>query len=235
MRTVLAALLVTPLMGCAHQTYVSDGRVTAVSELPAPSGVVDPSLFQSGVPFRIGPLDRLTYEVFGVQDFKGEVQVDMSGRVALPLTGPITAAGLTPNEFTDRVVQNLRQAGMRHPDVAINVKEVNSQTVTVEGSVTQPGTYPMMPDMTLLRSIASARGLSDYASEKQVMIFRTIDGKHYAAIYNLDAIRQGAYADPQIYSGDIVVVDESRSKRLLHDIGVAAPGILGPLVILLTR
>jgi polysaccharide export outer membrane protein len=227
--------MIGALASCAAPHYASDGSVSRVSDLASVPTSVSVTAFEAPRPFRFGPLDKLSYDVFGLENFKDEVQVDSSGRISIPLAGSIVAAGLTPVEIADRIARGLRAGGVRQPEVSVNATEINSQTVTVEGSVTQPGIYPIQPDMTLQRVIASARGVSEFASTKDVMIFRQIDGQRYAALYNLEAIRQGAYGDPRIYSEDIVVVSASRSKRLFRDLALAAPGILTPLVVLTTR
>jgi polysaccharide export outer membrane protein len=45
-----------------------------------------------------------------------------------------------------------------------------------------------------------------------VAVFRTVGGQRQAAAFDLTAIRRGQAPDPQIYAGDIVVVDGSSIK-----------------------
>jgi polysaccharide export outer membrane protein len=231
----VSALVFAGLSACAAPKYANDGSVARVNDLASVGEPTSVGTFEAARPFRFGPLDKMTYTVFGLEDFKGEIQIDSGGRISIPLAGSIVAAGLTPVEVGDRIASGLRTGGVRNPVVSVNATEINSQTVTVEGSVTQPGIYPIQPDMTLQRAIASARGLTEFGSTRNVVIFREVDGRRYAALYNLQAIRQGAYGDPRIYANDIVAVDESRSKRLFRDAVQAAPGILAPLVVLATR
>ncbi len=235
MRFILLTSIAFALAGCATRQYASDNSVTqleSLSTVPVANGA---ELFEAAIPYRIGPLDKLRYSVLGIEDMTGEVQVDTGGRISMPLVGSLLVLGRTPQEVEAQAVAALRRNYVRQPVVTINMLEINSQTVTVDGSVREPGVYPLQADMTLLRAIASAKGLSEFGREQNVMVFRAIDGKRYAALYNLEAIRQGAYRDPQLYSGDIVVVDESRSKRVFRDLLTAAPGVLSPLVLLFTR
>ena len=235
MRLISAAAIVMTLAGCASRQYGSDNSVTRVESLsgvPVPNGA---AVFETVVPYRFGPLDKLRYSVLGIEGMTGEVQVDTGGRISMPLIGSLLVLGRTPQEVEADATAALRRNYVRQPVVTINVLEINSQTVTVDGSVREPGIYPLQADMTLLRAIASAKGLTDFGREQNVMVLRAVEGKRYAALYNLEAIRQGAYRDPQLYSGDIVVVDESRSKRVFRDVLTAAPAVLSPLVLLLTR
>src|SRR5215472_10880513 len=50
--------------------------------------------------YRIGPLDKLQVSVFQVPELTGEVVVDASGLISLPLVGRVTAAGRTAGELS---------------------------------------------------------------------------------------------------------------------------------------
>ena len=81
-----------------------------------------------------------------------------------------------------------------------------------------------------MRAIATAKGTSEDANEKDVVVFRTVGGQKMAALYNLAAIRRGTYADPEIYPDDIIVVGDSPTSRLIRQLG---PVISTPLVLLI--
>ena len=66
--------------------------------------------------------------------------------------------------------------------------------------------------MTLIQAVALAKGTSEDANPRRVAVFRTIGGQRQAAAFDLTAIRRGQAPDPQIYPGDIVVVDGSSIK-----------------------
>ena len=85
-----------------------------------------------------------------------DFETDGTGQLALPLAGRIDANNKTLAELEAEVVERLRQAHVRNPQVSINVREINSRTVTVDGSVREPGPYPAVSDLTLMRAIARA-------------------------------------------------------------------------------
>ena len=87
--------------------------------------------------------------------------------------------------------------------------------------------------MTLMRAIASAKGFSEYAREDDVVILRTVDGKKMAGLYNVAAIRRGAYDDPSIYANDVIIVGDSPQRRLFRDLVSATPLIAAPLIAIL--
>ena len=216
----------------ARADSTGSAPISRIGSLPEPTPA---DLVGVSRPYRIGPLDKLEYTVYGIQDLSGEVQADVSGNISVPLVGVIMAAGKTPGELAAEIATGLRAQYVRNPQVTVNVKEIVSQIVTVDGEVVQPGTYPVLGDMTLMRSVASARGVSENAKLQDVVIFRTIEGQRYAGLYNLKAIRRSTYSDPPVFANDIVVVGDSKARRLFKDLIQVAPALLTPIIILLTR
>ncbi len=223
------------LAGCSGTPRLGDAgtsKVATVTELPAPK---DSDLFAAARPYRIGPFDKLTFSVYGIKELEGEVQADASGRISVPLIGVVEASGRTPAELEQLIADGLRRNFVRNPQVTVNLKDTVSQVITVDGQVKEPGLYPVLGDMTLMRAVATAKGASENARLDDVVVFRTVEGKRYAALYNLKAIRRGVYDDPALFPNDIVVVGESTSRQLFKDILQAAPAILTPIIILLTN
>jgi polysaccharide export outer membrane protein len=56
-----------------------------------------------------------------------------------------------------------------------------------------------------------------------VLVFRTVDNKRMAARFDLRDVRSGKINDPFLQPGDIVMVDESRTRTALRDITSALP------------
>lgn len=213
---------------------VDTGRVGIVPaySLPQPT-LAD---FSRGTrPHIIGPFDRISVEVLGLPELSRQVQADASGRIALPLAGSIEIGGRTPDQVATLVTERLRASYVRNPRVTVGVLETVSQVVTVDGEVRTPGQYPVAGEMTLMRAIARAQGTSENAQTRHVVIFRTVEGRQMAALYDLRAIRLGAYEDPAIYPNDVVVVGESAARRLFPQILQAATLLLTPLVTILNN
>ncbi|WP_235524594.1 polysaccharide biosynthesis/export family protein [Sphingomonas sp. Leaf230] len=235
MRKICPALLVIgALTGCAHQQpLVSTGQLTVIQDSAALPPPERPDLTAADRQSLIGPLDTIQIDVFNVPDLSREVQVDAGGQVAMPLIGTIDARGRTARELSQTIESALRGRYVRNPDVTVNIKSSVSQVVTMDGQVTEPGLYPVTNQMTLLRAIASAKGLSEFAKQEEVVILRTVNGRKMAGLYNIDAIRRGAYADPAIYANDIVVVGDSPARRRFRDIVSLAPLLAAPLIAVL--
>lgn len=182
----------------------------------------------------IGPNDKLVVDVFGIDQLSGkELVVDSGGMVSFPLVGSFSVNGLTPGEAEQELEKRLRIAHVRNPVVSINLKEVASRVVTVEGEVRMPGQYPVIGRLTLLGAIAKAQGTTEMSKLNDVVVFRTVGGQKYAALYDLKAIRHGVYDDPEIFPNDIIMVGESRGRRIFKDVLSILPALTSPLVVLL--
>jgi polysaccharide biosynthesis/export protein len=205
------------------------GAIQAVAELPPPERM---DLLADSRPYLIGPFDRLTINVFGIDDLSNiETQVDASGRMSFPLAGTVDAAGKTPGELETELGNRLRGRFIRDPQVTVNLKETVSQVVTVDGEVAAPGLYPVIGKMTLMRAIAVAKGSKEFARLDDVVVFRTVNGQKMGAVYNLKSIRQGIYADPEVFANDVVVVGNSAARRAVKDAITALPSLLGTLIL----
>ena len=222
------------LVGCSGRPAPLGGPKVQVvqGELPPPNAS---DLFTQNRPYLIGPFDKLTIDVFGIGELsQKEVQADASGRISFPLAGIVEAAGKTPSQVEAVIEDRLRAAFVRDPQVTINLKETVSQVVTVDGEVREPGLYPVVGKMTLVRAVATAKGTSEFAKLEDVVVFRTVNGQRMAALYNLGAIRRGYYEDPEVFANDVVIVGDSPSRRIFKDV-VSLSGLLGYVVVSLIR
>lgn len=229
-RCALASALL--LAGCAGGPRVvstPELDVVRMEQMPVPTRgdlvAADRSSF-------IGPLDTIGVDVFNVAELSREFRVDSSGRINMPLVGELDVRGKTSNEVAREVETSLARY-IRNPQVTVNVRNSVSQVVTVDGSVNEPGLYPVTNQTTLVRAVASAKGLAEFGSTRDVVILRTVNNRRIAGLYNLDAIRRGAYPDPAIFANDLVVVGDSKERRLFRDFLSLAPLLSAPLIVAL--
>lgn len=238
MRNIFIALmLAAALAGCAGRRppLESTQRLTVVkdsNELPPPDRN---DLTAADRPALIGPLDTIQVDVFNVPELSREMQVDASGRIAMPLAGTIDARGRTAEELARAIEAALRGRYVRNPEVTVNIKSSVSQVVTIDGQVIEPGLYPVTNQMTLMRAVASAKGLSEFARQDDVVILRTVNNQKMAGLYNIDAIRRGAYDDPVVYANDVIVVGDSPQRRLFRDFVSLSPLLAAPLIAVLQK
>lgn len=226
--------LALAVAGCgAPEPLQSNSRLTVVPG----SGVLPPpvrgDLIAADRPALIGPLDTIEVSVFGIPDLHREMQVDASGRIAMPLAGTVDARGKTAQELADAIGLALKAHYVRNPEVTVNIKSSVSQVVTIDGSVVEPGLYPVTNQMTLMRVVASAKGLTEFARQEEIVILRTVGNQRMAGLYDISAIRRGAYDDPPVYPNDVIIVGDSPQRRMFRDLVSLSPLIAGPLIAVL--
>lgn len=236
LKSLVAVSCAFALAACASDRAVYGGaqdlEMVKTDSLPTPS-VAD--MQASDRPYRVGPFDKLTIDVFGSEELSNkEVQVDASGRITFPLIGTIAVAGSTPGEISTKMQDLLRGRYIRDPQVSVNLKEIVSQTLTIGGEVKKPGVYPIVGRMTLMTAIASAQGWTDISRKGEVVVFRTVNGKNYAAVYNVKAIERGNYSDPELFSSDVVMVGESQSRKIWKDFLGTSP-LIAPIIYLIAN
>jgi len=200
--------LVAALAGCADRR---GGSIPYVEGMAAPDAA---KIVPLQPDYRISPLDKLTIKVFRAQDLSGDYDVDLTGKISLPLIGEIEAADLTTAQLDDALTAKLGAKYLEHPDVSVAIKQSTARVVTVDGAVKESGQFPLIAPVTLIQTISLAKGTSEDANPHRVAVFRTIGGKRQAAAFDLVSIRRGEAPDPQIYPGDIVVVDGSSIKAM---------------------
>jgi polysaccharide export outer membrane protein len=173
--------------------------------------------------YRIAPMDMLSIKVFKAEDLSGDYAVDLAGHISMPLVGEVEAVNLTTAELDEKISKLLSQKYFERPDVSVAIKSSTAHVVTVDGAVQQAGQYPVAGPMSLIQAVALARGTTEDANPRRVAVFRMISGQRQAAAFDLTGIRRGEAPDPQIYPGDIVVVDGSKIKETQKQIFQAFP------------
>lgn len=174
--------------------------------------------------YRIGALDKVDVTVFQEPELSVKaVQVDASGRIALPLVGTVDASGKTASELSRELEQKFGQKYLNNPQVTVTVAGSVSQKVAVQGEVTEPGVYELKGPTTLLEVLSLAKGETPIAQLREVVVFRTINGQRMGAVFDVSTIRRGEANDPQVQGNDLVVVGYSAARRFWRDVMTGMP------------
>lgn len=227
-RRLLASLFVAAsvlLTACAD---TRGGSIPYDKVLAAPDQTKFQTLEEN---YKIAPMDKLAIKVFKMDDLSGDYDVDLAGNISLPLIGQVKAVNLTTAELDDQLTGKLGAKYLEHPDVSVAIKASTAHVVTVDGAVNNGGQFPVGGPISLIQAIAMAKGTTEDANPRRVAVFRTIGGQRQAAAFDLTSVRRGESPDPQIFPGDIIVVDGSsvkaKQKQILQSIPLLA--LFGPL------
>jgi polysaccharide export outer membrane protein len=118
--------------------------------------------------YRLGPGDRLKITIYGEDKLSGEYQIGSDGRIAMPLLGPVLAAGGTPDEFRNYLRILLERGYLREPKLSVEI--MNLRPIYVLGEVAKPGEYGYADRMTVMAAVAKAGGFSYRANRTRAFI-----------------------------------------------------------------
>ena len=147
--------------------------------------------------YLLGPGDSLRVTVFGESDLSGTFKVADNGMLVMPLVGSVAAAGLSLPDFQKKLVQQLSAKAVKSPDVTLQIEEY--RPFFILGEVKNPGSYPYVPDMTVLTAVAIAGGFTFRASEDEVSVTRRRNGT---------AVEARGRRDSRVQPGDTIYVYE---------------------------
>jgi len=119
----------------------------------------------------IGPEDVLEISVWKNADLSKTLTVRPDGKISLPLIGDIQAAGLTPEELRDNIVNRLNEY-QETAIASVIVLSVNSYRIFILGEVKTPGTYLLKAKTTILQAISLAGGFTQFASKNKIVLVR---------------------------------------------------------------
>jgi polysaccharide export outer membrane protein len=124
----------------------------------------------------IGPMDVLTIQVWREPDFSHQVLVRPDGKITFPLIDDVQAAGMTTLALKTLLTEKL-ESFVDNPEVTVIVLESHSKNFYIIGKVNGPGTYPLLPGMTVLQALSVAGGLQQMAHKDRIRIIRRSGGK----------------------------------------------------------
>jgi len=198
--------------------------------------------------YQLGPGDVMRIEIVGQAGLSETLQtvtVSNSGRITIPLLGPIQAADLTASQLEETIAAGLKQKEiLRDPEVLVYITDYQAKPIYILGEVDNPGEYMMSQQLTLMEAILMAGGL-DFTADRYGYLQRELSSdaqpwKPERAIENPEIPRPGRQVikvdleplktggvlkqDILLKKGDVFTIPK-RPPRLFYVIGdVRAPG-----------
>lgn len=186
------------LAGCA-----SSGGTVDASNCPLPVNQV--------TEYTIGPGDSLQVVIWRNAELSTTVPVRPDGRISTPLVDDIQAAGKTPSELAKNMEEILSEY-LRSPDVSIIVASQGAANqIQIVGQVSAPQSISYRSNLRVLDVLVSAGGLGDFAAGNRASIVRMAEQGQVKCSVRLDDLMKGDMTQNMlIYSGDVLIVPESR-------------------------
>jgi polysaccharide export outer membrane protein len=123
----------------------------------------------------LGVGDVVAINVWENKEFNTEATIRPDGTITMPLIGDLKAAGETPTSLKSQIKAQLTDYVKATPGtelVTIAVKAWKSYKFTVQGEVGRQGVYTSEGFVTVADAIAMAGGLSRFANQRGIKIFR---------------------------------------------------------------
>jgi len=183
-------------------------KATPPPASPAPSATSVPAVAAAVPPeYLIGSEDVLSIIFWRDKEMSSEVSVRPDGMISLPLLNDVHAAGLTPQQLQERIVEESKKF-VEDPSVTVVVKAINSRKVFITGEIGKPGPYPLTGPTTVLQLIAVAGGLRDYARGDKIAIMRVENGKPVSYRFNFKEVmkKKNLKQNIELKPGDTIIV-----------------------------
>src|SRR5262245_3064512 len=122
--------------------------------------------------YRIGPNDVIDVQIDNAPELSRTFRVTAAGTFLMPYIGRLEAAKKTTEELAQIITDKLKGDYLRDPKVTVSVKEYNSRSFFIQGSVRSPGVYQIEGRPSVLELITLASGLSDSHGSNAFIIRR---------------------------------------------------------------
>ena len=175
-----------------------------------------------GQDYLLGPGDELNIAVLGDTDLSRTVTVTPDGKISLPLSGEITATGLTPAQVGERVTKALKPY-FKDPRVTVTLSKHRGAFVYLVGQVRTPGSYEIQPGWTVVEAVTKAGGLTEKAAARQAVLIRRTSDQSIPLDLDTLIVRGDQSANVALEVGDVILVPELK-KRVLVLGHVRTPG-----------
>ena len=213
MLAVAVAALAVVTTGCQTEPspFASQGPAVTNSLRPViPESVTAPGDHQSSAfTLREGDILRISFP--GSPNLNNVQQIRTDGKITLPLIGEVQAAGLTPIDLQQKLM-DLYAPQLSSKEVTVEVQN-SSFPVYVTGAVLRPGKVTSDHPMTALEAIMEAGGF-DYtkANLKDVEVIRQEGNQTKKYNLNLKLEMEGKSSQPfYLKPSDIIYVPEKFS------------------------
>jgi polysaccharide export outer membrane protein len=152
---------------------------------------IDPGKAQSAAPqasqaYRITAGDKIGITIFGQPDLSGELTVDQSGNIRLPMVGEVSAVNLTLSELESSISDALARGYVRNPMVSTRIAEFSP--IYVLGMVRTPGLYPYRVGLSVLAAIARAGGIGTSESQQSGLIGNLLQAEERVRLLEISRV-----------------------------------------------
>jgi len=165
---------------------------TPASDIPVPADYV------------LGPGDSLVIQLYGKESSTYTLTINRDGSVQFPEIGPISLAGLTFSQMSDKVseVVSEQMIGIKS---SVTMGSLRTIRIFVLGEVNVPGSYVVGSLSTMTNALFASGGVNGIASLRNIQLKRA--GKTVTTLDLYDLLLRGdTSGDSRLLPGDVIFV-----------------------------
>lgn len=157
--------------------------------------------------YLIGPGDVLMVSIWKDESLTQEVVVLPDGTISFPLIGVIKAEDKTLAELKEEIEKRIRKY-VPAPVLWVTVRNMNSAYIYILGRVNNPGRFLLNSRVNVLQGLAIAGGLTPFADNNDIRIFRTEEGGTKLIRFRYNDVVKGRNLEENITlkRGDVIIV-----------------------------
>ncbi len=167
----------------------------------------------------IGQDDVLSIQFWQQPTLNTQVKIGQDGKIALPIIGSITAAGLTPTQLGKKIVEKISIYNKGITQATVVVTQYGSKKIYLTGQVLAPGKYTFEAIPNLWKAILEAGGPTQTAILSGVTIIRG-EGEKPIVVDLTKFLETGdSSLLPALRSGDTVYIPGLSTGRGSTELG----------------
>lgn len=165
---------------------------TPASDIPIPADYV------------LGPGDSLILQLYGKESATHNLTISRDGSIQFPEIGPISLAGLTYSQMTEKVSEIVSEQ-MIGIKASVTMGPLRTVRVFVLGEVKVPGSYVVGSLSTMTNALFASGGVNGIASLRNIQLKRA--GKTVTTLDLYDLLLKGdTSGDSRLLPGDVIFV-----------------------------
>ena len=216
-----------------HKSLFSNNSLTTLALLILACFCATPSAAQViSTDYTVGVGDELFITVWGREEMSGAVKVGPDGTIALPYpVGSLKVIGLTSEKISELVTEKLEDI-YRNPRVTVSIRAFEGFYVHIIGQVKAPSFYKVPDNTTLQEVITLAKGVTELANLKNILLKRTEDGNttEKTIDFSLFIKENDLSKNPILQADDVIFIPrlsrEEYAKSVVTVLGeVGKPGV----------
>jgi len=151
--------------------------------------------------------DKINVTFWQQPDLNTLARVSHNGTIDLPVIGRIKAAGLTPSQLSENIVEQMSHYRINITQASVVLTEYQRNKVYVTGQVASPGPYSFEVIPHLWKILQEAGGPLETADLKRVTIIRPGQKENIIVTDLTQFFERGDFSQlPRIYGGDTIHV-----------------------------